>query len=317
MSEVLNGLDLFSGGGGLAEGLHHWVRPVAYCEIERGAQRVLLSRMARGELYSAPIWDDVRTLRGRSLPVVDIIAGGFPCQDISVAGAGAGLEGRRSGLVFEFLRLIGECRPQFVFMENVAALAIRGLDRVLLGLNALGYDARWTIVSAAEVGAPHLRERIWILAHANGHALRLKSKSERGGIGSAEFGRDGETRSFTDSAGKRLQSRRIQIGTESRQSKPSNHRKTTMAYAGCEGRQRWVDAAGAWQILALGSGSGSESWPCWLPQPGLRRGDDGLADRVNRLRILGNGVVPLCAEEAFMRLMGLDPDAAGATAKIE
>lgn len=129
---MLNGLDLFSGGGGLAEGLHRWVRPVAYCEVEPGAQRVLLSRMARGELYPAPIWDDVRTLRRDILPQVDIIAGGFPCQDISVAGSGAGLAGERSGLVFDYIRLIGECKPRFVLMENVAALSVRGLDRVLL-----------------------------------------------------------------------------------------------------------------------------------------------------------------------------------------
>ncbi len=164
----LNGLDLFSGIGGIGLALGPWVRTVAYCEQDRYAQGVLLSRMRSGDLDRAPIWNDVRTLRGDMLPPIDIIFGGFPCQDLSVAGTGAGLAGERSGLVFEIFRLARECRPRFIFLENVPALAVRGLDRVLLELNALGYDARWTIVSAAEVGAPHLRERIWILAHANG-----------------------------------------------------------------------------------------------------------------------------------------------------
>jgi DNA (cytosine-5)-methyltransferase 1 len=256
---MLNGLDLFSGGGGLAEGLHRWVRPVAYCEIERGAQRVLLSRMARGELYRAPIWDDVRTLRGDLLPEVDIIAGGFPCQDISVAGAGRGLAGKRSGLVFEYLRLISECRPRFVFMENVAALAFRGLDRVLLGLDDLGFDARWTIVSAAEVGAPHLRERIWIMAHSTSPGLRIRTEAGEGS------GADTYTRK----------------------------------QGGC--------------VVGRGSTSGRNKWRV---EPGMGRVAHGVADRINRIRILGNGVVPLCAEEAFMRLMGLT-DAAGANVNSE
>lgn len=164
---MLNGLDLFSGIGGISHALTPWVRPVAYCENERYAQAVLMSRMARGDLYQAPIWDDVRTLRGDYLPEVDIISGGFPCQDISVAGAGAGLGGERSGLFFEISRLARECRPKFIFLENVPAIAVRGLDRVLMELVALGYDCRWTIVSAAEVGAAHLRERWFLLGHTD------------------------------------------------------------------------------------------------------------------------------------------------------
>lgn len=164
---MINGLDLFSGIGGLSLALKPWVRPIAYCENDRYAQSVLLSNMSRARLYSAPIWDDVQTLSGKQfaeLPI-DIIYGGFPCQDISIMGDGKGLEGERSGLVFHVFRLTRELRPSFVFLENVPALTIRGLDRVLLEFTALGYDCRWTIVSAAEMGAPHLRERIWILAH--------------------------------------------------------------------------------------------------------------------------------------------------------
>jgi DNA (cytosine-5)-methyltransferase 1 len=135
--------------------------------------------MRSGELPAAPIWDDVRTLRGDSLGNwVDIVYGGFPCQDLSVAGSGAGLDGSRSGLFFEIVRLARDLRPRFVFLENVPALAVRGLDRVLLEFTALGFDCRWTIVSAAEVGAPHLRERIWILAHARGERVRLEQQRD-------------------------------------------------------------------------------------------------------------------------------------------
>jgi DNA (cytosine-5)-methyltransferase 1 len=184
---MLNGLSLFSGIGGIDIALAPWVRPVAYCENNRYAQCVLLSRMAERRLPVAPICDDVRTLRGFSLPDIDIIYGGFPCQDISVAGTGAGLGGERSGLVSHVFRLARECRPHFIFLENVPALSVRGLDRVLLELHALGYDARWTVVSAAEVGAVHIRERWFLLAHANG----LRLPEERG----QEIGRDHSQRS--------------------------------------------------------------------------------------------------------------------------
>src|SRR5438309_5214628 len=105
------GLDLFSGIGGITKALEGYVTPVAYCENDRDAQAVLLSRMATGDLPLAPIWDDVATLRSTYIPSVDIIYGGFPCQDISVAGRGKGLAGKRSGLFFEIVRLCGEIRP--------------------------------------------------------------------------------------------------------------------------------------------------------------------------------------------------------------
>lgn len=176
----MNGLDLFSGIGGLTLALSQWVKPIAYCENNTYAQAVLLSRMQKLELPVAPIWDDITTLVPNVLPRngVDIISAGFPCQDISVAGHGIGLDGKRSGLFFEIVRLIGELRPRFIFLENVPAITVRGLDRVLLELTALGYDCRWTIVSAAEVGAVHIRERWFLLAHPNSVRLRKECGSE-------------------------------------------------------------------------------------------------------------------------------------------
>lgn len=170
---MLNGLDLFSGIGGITIALAPWVKPLAYCEIDRYAASVLLSKMRDGFIPQSPIWDDVRTLSGGIVPgPIDIIYGGFPCQDISVAGNGAGLEGKRSGLVFELLRLCKEIRPAFVFLENVPGIRTRGGERVGKELAALGYDCRWDIISAREVGAPHLRERWFFLAYANGDRLQ-------------------------------------------------------------------------------------------------------------------------------------------------
>lgn len=170
---MINGLDLFSGIGGLSLALKEWVRPIAYCESDRYCQGVLLSRMRSGDLAPAPICDDVRALSGRMLRDArpEIIYGGFPCQDISIAGTGKGLDGERSRLFFEVIRLCGEIRPRFVFLENVPAITYRGLERILLEFTALGYNCRWTIVSAGEFGAPHLRERWWLCAHANGARL--------------------------------------------------------------------------------------------------------------------------------------------------
>jgi DNA (cytosine-5)-methyltransferase 1 len=137
---LLNGLDLFSGIGGLTIALAPWCRPVAYCENDRYAQGVLLSSMRSGKIGVAPIWDDVRTLGAKTVRNIDIIYGGFPCQDLSCAGTGAGLDGERSSLFFEIARLAGELRPRFVFLENVPAITTRGGTRVIAELAGLGFD---------------------------------------------------------------------------------------------------------------------------------------------------------------------------------
>lgn len=113
-------------------------------------------------------FEDVRDVGAHNLPRVDVVCGGFPCQDISNAGKRAGIEGERSGLWSEYARIIRELRPQYVVVENVAALRIRGLDVVLGDLANLGYDAEWSVLSACAVGAPHTRERLFILAYRDG-----------------------------------------------------------------------------------------------------------------------------------------------------
>jgi DNA (cytosine-5)-methyltransferase 1 len=165
-TEPFQVLDLFSGIGGFSLGLERTggFKTVAFCEIEPFPRRVLKKHWPE-----VPIYEDVRTLTAAQLAAdgigVDVICGGFPCQDISTAGKGAGIDGERSGLWREYARLIGELRPRYVLVENVAALLGRGLDRVLGDLAALGFDAEWFPLSAAQLGAPHHRERLWLVAY--------------------------------------------------------------------------------------------------------------------------------------------------------
>jgi DNA (cytosine-5)-methyltransferase 1 len=161
---MLNGLSLFSGYGGIDLALREYVRPIMYCDIEAYAQAILVSRMDEQSIPFAPIWDDVTKLDGKQFNgLVDIIYGGFPCQDISVAGKGAGLEGQRSGLFREIIRICTEASPQFIFLENVPAIRTRGSIEVQEALASIGYDTRWCTLSAAEVGANHKRERWFCL----------------------------------------------------------------------------------------------------------------------------------------------------------
>ena len=160
-------LSLFSGIGGIELALRPWCHTVAYCEIDPYAVGVLAKQMAAGHLDPAPLWDDVTTLRRTEIEPfypIDGITGGFPCQNISYAGRGTGITGKRPGLFFEIIRLVRLVRPRLIFLENVPALLVRGMDTALRELAQSGYDAVWKVLSAAEVGAPHKRCRIWILA---------------------------------------------------------------------------------------------------------------------------------------------------------
>ena len=160
----MNELHLFAGaGGGILAGQLLGHRTVCAVEWEPYAQAVLVARQNDGSLPPFPIWDNVQTFDGKPWRgIVDIVCGGFPCQDISTAGKGAGIDGERSGMWGEMARIIGEVRPRFVFVENSPALTSRGLGRVLGDLAALGFSCNWGVLGACDVGAPHKRDRIWI-----------------------------------------------------------------------------------------------------------------------------------------------------------
>jgi DNA (cytosine-5)-methyltransferase 1 len=171
----MNILDLFSGIGGFSLGLERaGMRTVAFCEIDPRARAVLHKHWP-----DVPVFTDVSTLSKDDLnEQIDVIAGGFPCQDISTAGLGAGLSGSRSGLWFQFRRLIKEIQPRYAIIENVSALRSRGLDQVLWSLFEIGYDAEWHCIPAAAIGAPHQRDRVWIVAYphsAHSEGRRLSS----------------------------------------------------------------------------------------------------------------------------------------------
>jgi len=179
---------LFSGIGGIELGLKQWVKTEAYCEIDKYACAVLRSRMAEGLLDKGEIYGDIKELHFRE-GEFDIITGGSPCQDISNAGKRKGITAERSGLWFEMARLISEIRPRFVFVENVAAIINRGLDRVLGSLSEIRYDAVWTTLRASDVGAPHRRERFFLLAypqHARFDASEITRSFNERGNGSTE-----------------------------------------------------------------------------------------------------------------------------------
>jgi len=161
----MNVLDLFSGIGAFSLGLERaGMRTVAFCEANERKRAVLAKHWPH-----IPCFPDVATLSGNQIRErVDVICGGFPCQDLSLAGQRAGLAGERSGLWTHYARLIGELRPRFVIVENVPGLLVRGMDRVLGDLAALGFDAEWDCIPAAALGAPHLRARIWLLAYSRG-----------------------------------------------------------------------------------------------------------------------------------------------------
>jgi DNA (cytosine-5)-methyltransferase 1 len=234
----VNVLDLFSGIGGFSLGLERaGMRTVAFCEIDPYCRRVLAKHWP-----DVPIFPDVRTLHGSGLPgTVDVVCGGFPCQDISFAGRGrrgTGIDGSRSGLWAEFARIVGEVRPRYVLVENVAALLGRGLSRVLGDLATLRFDAEWHCIPASAVGAPHRRDRVWIVAYA-------------------------------DRNGKHARPLHAEMASTSE----------LVAYPG-RGELREQP----------GRGNG------WESESDVGRVADGIPHRVDRLRALGNSLVPQIAE---------------------
>jgi len=174
----MNELALFAGAGGGILGGHllGW-RTVCAVEWEPYPASVLCARQNDGLLPPFPIWDDVQTFDGRPWRgIVDVVSGGFPCQDISAAGKGAGIDGERSGMWGEMARIIHEVRPRFVFVENSPMLTSRGLGTVLGDLASMGFDARWGVLGAADVGANHQRDRIWIVGNSNSMRLQRNNR---------------------------------------------------------------------------------------------------------------------------------------------
>lgn len=289
---------LFSGVGGLELGLE-WagLGPVVWqCEQDPYCRAVLAKHWPDAVRY-----DDVRTLPTAAVPAVDVMCGGFPCQDLSAANpAGEGLDGPRSGLWFEYLRIVREVRPRAVVVENVGRLARRGLDVVAGGLADAGYQVEVTRIFAADVGAPHLRERIFVVGVADTH--REGQPQPSGALG-AQRGRavDGGELGHADRAGLE-----VLPGIDGPDEQPS-----PLGAGGCgderggtpqprvgripHGLPHWVDGAGPGGAWPAPRGAAQRPWEA-------PRTERGVVNRQARLRALGNAVVPQVAYVVGLRL---------------
>lgn len=272
-------LDTFSGIGGFsyaAERIVGGYTTVGFVEWNTYCQSVLQKHWPQ-----VPIHGDITTFN--PLPgAADVICGGFPCQDISTAGKGAGIkEGTRSGLFYELMRVIRLVRPQFVILENVAAIRSRGLDTVLGQMAEAGYDCEWACIRASDVGACHRRDRWWLVAYP---------ESERRGTW------QGQSSPPPRQQGKGIShSTCTPVTPDSHHSRPQGLRPQRQLREDCSQEQtRWRSCCEL-----------SPNWRSYLSKPVLCRGDDGLSGRVDRLKALGNAVVPQAAAIPLSRVKHL------------
>jgi len=297
-------LDLFSGIGGFALGAYwaglrfdgHY-----FSEVDNYAIRVYQQRFP-----DAIGLGDIRKIRGQDLPKGDwITCGGFPCQDISVAGKGVGLAGERSGLWFEYARLIGEIQPQYAIMENVGALSFRGLDAVLGSLAEIGYDAEWCDIRASDIGAPHRRERLWIVAYPNGSRLEKHGlfKSDLS-IGSGETRTSNKPEESENDVGYPHSVRMERQGAKFQTARTGRTGKDVADTSSkrLEGWEKAVQLEKGWHSdtgydrKKIGSSWRNSQWDS---EPDVGRVANGVPSRVDRLKCLGNSIVPQIAELIF------------------
>lgn len=306
---VLSVIDLFSGSGILgqafAEALHESlglrIRTALYCERADYPQAVLLSRMLRGEIDSAPIHNDIRTLGLDAAPWLGSvfgIVGGWPCQGNSLAGSRKGMEDERSGLVVEVIRLVRLFRPSVIFLENVPGVLTAPGDGVGFVANALaqlGYDMRWTDLAASDVGQAHERQRFWLMAyHIGGERGRQPSVAEGDERHGKESGRDessgepqrcGEKVDLAQPRGKRREWGR---GREQGRASDKIERPSyPLVPPGRYDDHAWE------QVINLRLDV----------EPTLRRVASRLAFRADRIRVVGNGVDYVCAKAAAKALL--------------
>lgn len=270
---TLRMIDTFSGIGGfsLAARWLGGIETAQFVEREPFCQRILSKHWP-----TVPIHDDIRTFQPEH-GSADIVCGGFPCQDISQAGKGAGLAGERSGLFYELLRVVRLVGPRYVVLENVSAITHRGMDAVLGALAEAGYDAEWVCIPAAAVGACHQRVRWWCVAYAPhmlGHSGASQQQGQPRGQAVPKSG-DGDRAATPDPMRQRL-----------------------------EGPQRGWPYGASWPQAGLRRLD--PDWGGYVSKPVLCRGDDGLSGRMDRLRALGNAVVPQVAMVPLARVLELE-----------
>lgn len=335
----MNELALFAGaGGGILGGKLLGWRTVCAVERDAYAAQVLAQRQNDGLLAPFPIWSDVCSFDGKPWRgIIDVISGGFPCQDISAAGKGAGITGARSGLWKEFDRIVGEVEPRCVYVENSPILTIRGLGVVLGDLAERGFDAEWGVLSAAAAGAPHKRERIWIMAHSNSAEWREVNVERNGSkrrlhiIGAKTPDRARKCCEVLGDTGRdRRQEGRIDYGENDGSIAPADGQYTfamadsksinegglskrtgethprfmccgqDLADPMCPGLQTSRQEQGGEDRWDARGGLTAGGW--WGAEPDVGRVANGVAARVDRLKAIGNGQVPAVAAAAWQML---------------
>lgn len=277
----MNELAIFAGaGGGILGGKLLGWRTVCAVEWEPYPASVLCARQNDGLLPPFPIWDDVQTFDGKPWAgIVDVVSGGFPCQDISAAGKGAGIDGERSGMWREMARIIHEVRPRFVFVENSPMLTSRGLGTVLGDLAEMGFDAKWGVLGANAVGAPHQRERIWIYGS--------HPSSQRWNNRVADWQERQLLRDKNWDASESKSEREGWFSWVGQVGKDVANANVTQRQGMCKSKRIYQEHADI----------SSPSW--WEIEPNMDRVADGVAAGVDRLKAIGNGQVPLCAATAW------------------
>ena len=319
MKETLKILDTFAGIGGFSYAAHELVggfETTQFVEIDPFCQKVLKRHFPK-----VPCHDDIKTFTAYP-GQFDVITGGFPCQDISVAGRREGItDESRSGLFYELIRVIRLVRPKFVVMENVAAILNNGLDIVLGELSEAGYDAEWSIISASSLGAAHRRSRWWCVAYTNDYGSSSSSINEINdetdsssqerqnqvseSSGSSKSSDSRAIQSFKDVADS--DSNKCKTGSEQLQ----QQRQTTIGSSfvtdpNSEGLQRKILSkmeSGIWS--AKHTRRLDPNWRSYVSKPILPRGSYGLSNRVDRTKALGNSFVPAVAAIPLQRVHDL------------
>ena len=295
MIQPLKILDTFAGIGGFSYAAHELVggfETTQFVEIDPFCQKVLKKHFPK-----VPCHDDIKTFT--AFPgQYDVITGGFPCQDISVAGRREGITDQsRSGLFYELIRVIRLVRPKFVVMENVAAILNNGLDIVLGELSEAGYDAEWSIISASSLGAAHRRSRWWCVAYTNDYGSSPSSINEINDETDSSSQKGQNQISKSSGSSESSDSRIIQ---QTADSSNSNSTRT-------ESNSEEVEPP-IWKHAFLNSKERrtlSPDWSRYVSEPSLCRGDDGLRGRVARIKAMGNSIVPQCAAVPLQRIKDL------------
>jgi len=310
-------LDLFSGIGGFSYAAEYIVggfTTVQFVEREPFCQNILSRHWP-----DVPIHDDITTFNPKPHSA-DVVCGGFPCQDISTAGKQAGIkQGTRSGLFYELIRVVCLVRPQYVILENVSAILANGLDTVLAELAEAGFDAEWACIPASAVGACHQRDRWWLVAYSNRgngqprplsrsavHEQAAGQRANGDPCGADEIGGDApypqgqqcHGRGFANPEGQTRAAAKLGDSYGPDAPNANCQRQQEQHPAAIAVRQRWPRWGDAPQRL-------NPDWRSYLSEPVLCRGDDGLPGRVDRLKALGNAVVPQVAAIPLARVKEL------------